>query len=180
MGLVLIPYIRMNEQWTIPDDMMKELYGQMRREGTDRIVFYSGTVKNEDEFLRASQSASTHTAVIFQENGEPAAIGWLNNFDRSIAHAHWLCFKSIWGTDMTHEAARKCLKYWFHFEIEGKPLFEVILGLYPDENKFIHEFVQSIGFTVIGTIPKLFYNHWDERMVGAVVSYIERRTICHL
>jgi hypothetical protein len=176
--LVLIPYIQVRGEWTLPDEVMKGLYRLMVQEGTAKTVFYSGTVKNDDEFLRACRGAGTHTIVILTDTGEPAAIGWLNNFLLSTAHAHWLCFKGIWGTEKTHEAIKKTLEYWFHFEAGDGPLFEVLLGIYPEDNRHINSFAQKAGFTVIGTIPKLLYNFWENRKVGAIISYIERGTVC--
>ncbi len=175
--MVLIPYVKIDGQWTIPDALMKGLYSLMVQEGTAEVVFYSGTVKNEDEFVKACQLDGTHTVVLLEEAGEPAAIGWLNNFMGATAHAHWLCFKRIWGTEKTDEAIRKTLEYWFHFEVQGKPLFDVLLGIYPEDNRFIDQFARKAGFTVLGTIPKLLYNFWEQRKVGAVISFIERGTV---
>lgn len=177
--LVLIPYIKVNGAWTLPDEVIKGLYNLMVKENTAKIMFPSGNIKNGDDFLKSSQLSKVHTLILLKESGEPAAIGWLNNFDGDIAHAHWLCFKSIWGTEYTDKAIRQTLEYWFHFKKDGKPLFEVLLGVYPEDNKFIDGFAKKSGFTVIGIVPKLLYNYWESRRVGAVISYIERGTICH-
>lgn len=172
--MILIPYVKVNEEWTIPDELMRGLYQQMRKEGTDKTVFYSGTVKTEEEWMSMAKSGRTHTAVLLQDSGAPAAIGWLNNYSHKSAHAHWLCFKGIWGTPLTKEAIDKSLRYWFHFHADGDPLFDVLLGIWPEDNKYIRKFAEEAGFTVIGTIPSLLYNYWEDRTVGAVFSYIER------
>lgn len=177
--LILVPYIQINGVWTIPDEVMRGLYGLMVKEGTAKVVFYSGTVKNQDEFLSACKSSGTHTVFVLEETGEPIAIGWLNNFMAQTANAHWLTFKSAWGTGKTDQAIQKTLNYWFHFTKNGESLFEVLLGIYPEENEHIDLFARQAGFTVIGIIPALLYNYWEGRRVGAVISYIERRTVCH-
>lgn len=171
--MVLIPYIEINGEWTIPDEAMKGLYRLMEKEATAHIFFYSGTVKNEEEFLHACRPPASHAVVILEGTGEPVAIGLLNNFTHGSAHAHWVTFRRVWGTDKTDEAIRKSLEYWFHF-----PMFDVLLGIYPEDNAFIDAFARKAGFTVIGTVPNLLYNHWENRKVGAVISFIERRTVC--
>jgi len=176
-NLVVIPYTQINGEWTLRDDIVKGFYRLMASQGTARVVFYSGTVKNEDEFLAACRIS--HTVFILENTGRPVAIGWLNNFMGSSANAHWVTFKGSWGTEKTHEAIQATLRYWFHFMKDGKPLFNVLLGIYPEENKRIDKFAKEAGFTVIGTIPGLIYNFWENRTVGAVFSYIERRSICH-
>lgn len=175
--MILIPYLKINDEWALPAETVKGLYWLMVQDGIDETVFYSGTVKDENEFLKACQQEGTHTVVLLEETGEPVAIGWLNNFSGSSAHAHWACFKRAWGTGKTLGAIKKTLEYWFHFQVQGKPLFDVLLGIYPEDNRFIDSFARKAGFTVIGTIPQLLYNFWEQRKVGAVISYVERRTV---
>jgi hypothetical protein len=174
--MILIPYIEMNGSWTIPDDIMIGLYRMMKNDGTDRVFFYSGTVRNENEFMPACRE-NAHTVVILEESGRPVAIGWLNNYAHKSAHAHWLTFKHAWGTDKTHQAIRETLKYWFHFEHDGEPVFEVLLGIYPSGNRHIDKFAKESGFTVSGRVPSLLYDYWGNRSMDATISYIERGAV---
>jgi len=178
MALTVIPYAEINGEWTIPDETMASLYGLMEKEGTAKTVFYSGTVQSAEDFIRASRPPSSNTVIILTEDGEPAAVGWLNNFGIGSAHAHWVCFSNIWGL-RTDEAIQAALKYWFHFKADGKPLFDILLGIFPEDNRAIRMFARRAGFTVIGVIPGLIYNYWENRRIGAVFSYIERGTVCH-
>lgn len=177
--LLLIPYIVIDGNWTIPDELMRGLYRLMVQEGTEKIVYYSGTVRSEEDFIKSCRPPVSNTVLIVREEGEPVGIGWLNNFNHSSAHCHWVCFKRHWGTRRPDKAIKKVLSYWFGLEADGRPLFNILLGIYPAENEDINAFAQRAGFTIVGSIPNLLYNYWDKRMVGAVISYIERGMVCH-
>ena len=172
--LILIPYVQINGQWTLTDEMLAFMCGMMVKEGSAKTFFYDGAVLNESNFIRICKAGNVH--FMFSDDGQPAAMGMLNNFGANYAHAHWLCFKNIWGKQ-TDEAISKSLKYWFNFMKDGKPLFDVLLGIYPETNGRIDKFAKESGFTVIGAIPDILYNYWENRKMGAVFSYIERRSV---
>jgi hypothetical protein len=175
--LLLVPYCQYNGEWTLPPDILKFSWQKLVQEETAKVVFYDGKVKTEEEFITMCQLPDVHTHFLFREdNGDVAGIGWLNNFAGNSAHCHWVCFKCIWGRT-SDRAIRQTLKYWFSFALDEKPLFDTILGIYPEDNEGIDIFAKRNGFTVIGKIPNLLHNYWEDRKVGAVFSYIERRQI---
>lgn len=176
--LTLIPYVKINGEWTLPDELLRFAWAKMVEEESAKTVFCDGRVRDVDTFIAACQAADVHTHFMFKENGDIAAIGWLNNFSGHYVQCHWLCFKSAWGRT-SDRAIKESLQYWFSYKMKGLPLFDVILGIYPEGNECIDLFAKRSGFTVIGTIPNLLYNYWEGRKVGAVFSYIERRSICH-
>lgn len=178
--MILIPYIKVKDEWTIPEWLMKGIWLLLVQQELHRIVFYSGTAKNEDEFIAVCQASGTHVVICTLDDGQPAALGFLNNWNgHGCAHAHWVCFKGIWGTPHTDEAIQKCLGYWFAFEKDGAPVFETLMGVYPETNLHIDRFARRAGFTVVGTVPGMFYNFWEGKRVGAIITYIERGTVCH-
>lgn len=175
--LTLIPYCKINGEWTLPDDLLRFAWSKMVEEDSAKTVFCDGRVKDTDSFIAACQSPDVQTHMMFRtDNGDIAAMGWLNNFAGNYAQCHWVCFKCIWGRT-SNEAISSSLKHWFSLALDGKPLFDVILGIYPADNECIDLFAKRSGFTVIGTIPNLLYNYWEGRKIGAVFSYIERSKI---
>jgi RimJ/RimL family protein N-acetyltransferase len=171
--MILIPYINIDGTWTLPDDVMRGLYQLIVHDETDKVFFYGGMVRNGDDFIQACRNNS-NPCVVLEDNGDPVAIAWLNNLEGKSAHAHWIAFKRVWGTGKAQEAATRILKYWFGFKYDGIPLFEVIVGVYPDNNKFIDNFVRKLGFTIIGNIPHLLQNNLTNRSMGANIAYVER------
>jgi hypothetical protein len=173
--LVLIPYIEINGTWTIPDDAMKALYRLMEKEKTAKKVFYSGTVKNEHEFLGACKAKNSHTVVILQENGHPGGIVWLNNFQATSAQIHFCMFREIWGT-MSVEAGKMAVDYFLGLnKPDGSPMINVLMGATPEHYDTVISYIQKVGVTIVGRIPCFLYNYYENKPMGAVISYIERR-----
>ncbi|MHB8123110.1 MAG: GNAT family N-acetyltransferase [Desulfuromonadaceae bacterium] len=172
--LVLIPYIEIDGAWTIPEEAMMGIYRLMVKEETATAVFCSGAVKTETDFVAACQSKGTYTVVILKNDGQPAAIIWLKDFCLNHAYGHFCFFKSVWGKQ-TIDAGRMALDHFFHFaRPDGKGLLHVLIGVFPGKNKKALEFVRKLGFTIVGTIPKMIYDEQEDKMVDAVFSYVER------
>ncbi len=172
--LVLTPYIQINGSWTLPDEVIRGLCRLMIKERTFKKVFYAGTVKNEDEFLSMCKSPSQHTVLITKDDGQPAGMVWVNNFSHVSAQAHFCMFRNIWG-ERTVEAALKTLDYLFGLKRDDEPLLRVILGITPAENELGINFVKDFGGKIIGTIPNLLWNYYEQHSMDAVISYVEGR-----
>lgn len=173
--LILIPYIQINGEWTIPDETMKGLYRLMVKEGTARTVWFSGGVKTEDDFLAASQSPGALTSIILTPEGHPAGMVWINNFMQASAQIHFNMFREIWGK-RTVEAAHMGLDFFFSLKKpDGEPMFKVFVGLTPEKYRAAIRFIKEVGVTIIGTIPHFLWDAYEKTTIGAVVSYIERR-----
>lgn len=174
--LVLIPYLNNKGEWTLPGSVLQYAWDKMVRERLEKKVFYDGKVFNADSFIDACQSPHTHTHFMFGEDGDLAAIGFINHFESNHAHMHWVCYRNTWG-EGAEQAARQSLKYWFHFQRGDKPLFDILLAIFPEDNPMIEAFARRIGITILGTVPGILFNKYKNKPVGAIISYIERGTV---
>lgn len=173
--LIIIPYVEIDGKWTIPDTAMKGLYRLMLKEKTANVTFYSGTVQNEDQFVLSCKSSNQHTVIILLPDGKPAGIVWVNGYAHGSAQVHFCMFRSIWGSRSV-EAGKKAVDYLFGLtKPDGEPLIRMLLGLTPVEYELAINFIKEVGVTVIGTVPHFVWNHYKQRTMGAVISYIERR-----
>lgn len=172
--MVLIPYVEINGAWTINDETMKRLYGLMVAEQTNEIVFKAGSVMDEDDFIKAFKSPNVHMVLILTDTA-PAAIVWIRDFGPNYAYGHFCMFKNIWGKK-TIQAGQTAIDYFFSMKRpDGEPFFDLLIGVFPEDNEHALNLVKNLGFTVLGVIPKMLYDKYENRKIGAVYSYIERR-----
>lgn len=137
-------------------------------DGTFETVFHDGTVKTEDDLLRLLKSPYNYPCFGLV-NGSIRALAWLNEHHGNYATAHFCVFKESWGQD-ARDIGKEVLSYWFSFPGTNGPLFDVILGVTPSEYKHVIRFIKSIGFTIVGEVPKILKGK------NAVLSYCERKT----
>lgn len=108
--------------------------------------------------------------VFFFLGTDPIGVAWLNHHSGTKAFAHFLFLRKAWG-EHTLKAGRVGLEYWFSFKVGDEPLFDVILGLIPSDNRRAIGFVRRLGFSVLGEIPKMF--RFGDTLSGTVV-YLAR------
>ena len=161
---VLVPYAKVNGEWSLPDEFILSLAYQMREEGTFTSVFYNGEITSPEAVLALMQRP-TNLPVFAFTGSEPTAMAWLNGISGGIAFAHFCTFAAAKGR--TVEIGQRVVSFW---EVNFKPI-RAILGLTPANNKLALRYIKSLGFTVIGTIPKLLVDAYHGELVGGTISY---------
>lgn len=151
--VALVPYAEVNGIWTVPDDMVLELARQAKTEGTFDGVFLEGRIDGPQAFLMAMKQPAV-VPVFFFVGQEPIGVACLTGCEGRRAFGHFLFLSNAWGKH-TQQAGKLCLDYWFSFKVGNQSLFDVILGIIPTRNQRAIEFVQKIGMSVLGSVPKM-------------------------
>lgn len=149
----LIPYVKVNDEWTIPDHVMAAIYYQMQIDGTLKTVFYDGKMNSPEELVSMMQD-SLNLPVIVLVDKKVSGIYWLNGVAGNYAFAHFCAFKETWGK-CTKEIAERVLDYWFSFKGSDGYLFDVLLGMIPEFNERAIRYAEDVGFCRVGVIPKM-------------------------
>lgn len=169
----ILPYVRMENGPSVPDETVRAVYQKIKLDGTFDTVFYDGSVRSEDEFFGLLRSPENYPIFILVD-GVIGGVAWFNDLFRNRATAHFCGFKEVWGKHSV-EMGKAALDYWFSFtKKDGSPMLDVILGVTPSEFKHAIKFIQSLGFKIIGEVPKVSYHANTSKYSSATLSYIER------
>lgn len=172
----IIPYIYYKDAWSLSYDTIEDIWNKMVDEGTSKMVFPSGNVKDMESFKTCLQNKKSNVITIW-ENKEIVFLSWINNLKPTSASIHFTSFKSIWGT-RTDEALLMAFRHWFsHKDNDGEYLFDTIMGMIPNNNQRAIEMTKRCGVHVLGTIPNYTTNFYTKKKIGATVLYIERSEV---
>ena len=159
----IVPYVFYKGEWSLPDEVFLYLWIKIEKQNLVKRTFSDGSVKTSEDFFKMITNQRNMIAVVLNDDNKAIGMGWLNAITVQKANAHFLFLKEAWGKT-TFDGARALIEYWFGLEIDGKPLFEVLLGQTPIENKPAINFIKRLGWVILGEIPKL----------GVLISYRER------
>lgn len=171
--VTILPYVQVADEWTVPDATIIGLHAKLEQDGTFRHVFYDGEIKTADDLLRMLKNPVNVPSFVLV-NGYVRGIAWLNSLQSNHATAHFCVFKEAWGSASV-DMGKEMLKYWFSFKRDdGSPRFDLILGVTPAHYVKALRFIKQIGFALIGELPHILYDGYDNKRVAAVLSYCER------
>jgi len=160
----IIPYAEVNGAWSLNDTTLEDCWRRMVDEGTARLVFWDGTVRDAAGFIAAMKRPSN--LVVFGHDGEQLlGFAWLNGIARNHAHAHFCFFRASWGR-ASLRLGQAIVGYWESFDdADGGALFDVLVGETPDNLTKALKFIKRLGFERLGTIPLI------ARGNGMIISY---------
>ena len=171
--LWIIPYVQLDDgAWSIPDDSVVTLWTKLAEQNLLEMVWTMTPVDTAERLLSLMQNKS-HQFHLVATPQEIAGVAWLSNFGHNSAAANFCVFREFWGKNALI-LAKHSLDYWFSFQVDGKPLLKVIFGQTPEHNRLATMFLRRIGMKVLGTIPYMGYDPYEDRDVGLVISYITR------
>lgn len=160
-NIQIIPYAPMAEDvYNIPDDAIAGVWQKCVEQKLNNIVFHDGSVKSEKDFIATMKRNGNLPA--FAYDGNVLGFAWLNDIAKNRAVGHFCMFRETWGYQSL-EIGKRFIEYWFSMKDKGRPIFDVIIGNTPPENKKAIGYIKRLGFEVVGHIP----------YVG-VISYKER------
>lgn len=168
--LTLLPYVQINDEWIVSDDLIKALFYTMQRDKINDVVFYDGTVKDAESFVKFMKDSKILPVIILKEIN-PVGFAWLSNLSHAHAFAHFAYFKEVWGRD-TINIGKKLTSYWFSIPgSDGKQLIKTLLGVTPTFNKKAISYVKKLGWTILGEIPEMYFNPYLNENVDVVLSF---------
>jgi len=174
----IIPYVFEPDKrtWSIPDQLMAQVFVKMHDLGIDRTVFVNGTVINYLQWLLFCQAKGNVVNIVGNEK-EVEAVTWLNSFGFNYAFGHFCFFPQTWGKNSV-ELGKMVLKYWFEDLSTDAWGLDVIMGQVPANNERAIDFTDKLGMSPLGTVPGIRYKDSDEA-IGSYFCYIERKDISH-
>jgi hypothetical protein len=171
----LIPYVKVEGQWTASYSFIHGLWCKMVRDGTVHRVFYGGSVKNVGEFVDWLKLPSNHVLLALDKDAStPLGFCWLNGVEDRRGWFGFCLFSETWGKDAIKllEAMRD---YWMGMKDEnGQYVFHILLGVTPVTNRLALMAMKSIGAKRGTPIPDLSTNATTGRRVAGVISYYMR------
>jgi hypothetical protein len=169
----IVPYVRTDKGWSLDDDTMRFLWHKMGQQGLIGIVFNDGRIANAEQFLKMAQNKNTLLHTTWNDENKPLLVAWLTDFGKNYAFGHFVFFKETWGR-ITREIGHQTIEYWWGFKENGNHIFDVILGYIPNTNKMAINFIKNMGFTIVGEIPKIWFDAYNNKYQNLTITYIER------
>ncbi len=167
--VALVPYVKIDDAWTVPNDVIRGLAEQFQKEGTFGLVFFEGYIKSPADFLEAMQAPGNVPVLVYAGHG-PVGIAWLQGVGGSIAFAHFCFLKRTWGRQSL-EIGRLLLKYWMSFQSDGGAVLDTIIGNIPTMNSRAISYVRKIGFRLLGDVPRMMRSESGERRSATILYY---------
>ena len=164
----IMPYIELKDGWSIPMDVMGQIYLRMVEENKADTLFYSNDMKDPYDFVAFMQDKNNWPVVIFNDEMDVGMVAWLNQMNDGNAQAHFCTFKGHNPLKM----GKALLEWWGDYKDDnGVRCFKTIVGITPETYYMALKYIGKLGFTQIGTLPNFCYLEKKGIRVGGVVSY---------
>jgi hypothetical protein len=151
--ITLVPYANVNGHWTVPDEVIHEIFHKLVSDGLLKTVFYDGRMTSPDGMVSMLKDPLNIPVVVLVD-GIISGLWWINGVKSNYALSHFFCFRETWGV-CTKEIGEAVLNYWFSFPGDDGPLFDVLIGMVPGFNEKAIQYAEEVGFNRVGTIPKM-------------------------
>jgi hypothetical protein len=158
------PLVKLEQGWSIPDEVLVGIWNQIVAEGKDKELFYDGSINTPFEWVEFIKRPGTYPILIANRvKKEVVHISWLKDVFDVGAWAHHCSLgkyqRGAW------EAGRDHWKKYF-------TNLKLLMGMTPETNAKAIKFLQKIcKFTIVGKIPHMC-NMGGYRVKG-IVSYYE-------
>jgi len=181
MNFQILPYVELNGEWTMDGAQLLNLWAMMKRERTFERVFCQGGVRDLAEFEDFLRKKDNLVHLVIDRNqGGPVGLFWLTDIKTNHATVHFNVFREYWG-EQALAAMKESFRYWFrHKGPDGRPMFDLLCGTIPEDNKLAINFAKKSGATVLEpVIPGIIKNVYTGKWVGAAVMFIKREDANH-
>ena len=173
MEIKILPYIEQDGIRTLRDSEVMGLFDRMEAEGRLDIVFYSGEIRDREDFLHIMKHGENRLMALMAD-GEPAGFCWLNRFQNHTAQVHFCFFDGYRGRSAV-EIGRYALQRLISFkDREGNYIYDAFLGYLPVFNRPGIEFVRQCGAKVLGVVPNAVWVAARQRSEDAAAIYYVR------
>jgi len=162
----IYPLVKLEDGWSVPDEVLVGIWAQIVNEGKDKELFYDGTIKTPFDWVEFIKRPGTYPILLVnRKNNQVAHISWLKDIFDIGAWAHHCSVgqyqRGIW------EACRDHWRKYF-------PNLKLLLGMTPETNLKAVKFLEKIcKFTIVGKVPLMCNMAYEGQRVSAVVSYYE-------
>lgn len=167
----LLPYSKIDGRWSLPDEALEDAF--YRTGDLIKSIFWSGKVTTPQEFIKYFQSPNNLPVFVFKD-AKPCGYAWINNIGMGHACSHFNVFQEFWGSGDKREIFESVMDYWFGFKDGNGYLFDTLIGMIPKFNSHAIRYVQENGFKLVGEIPNMVNDRFNNRRSSIVILYRSR------
>jgi len=176
-SITLMPYVRKDGIPTFRDSEIKKIYTRAFDEGWGFEMFHDGSIRNADHFVQYITSDKVMFWGVFKDT-ELIGFFWLNRIEKTHAYLHFGFFKAYWGQyEDILVAGKKALTMLLVQDYDGKPMFDLILGMYPSWNIHVLSYVKKFGARTLGEIPNLVWSETQGKSIPGTIVAVTREML---
>ncbi len=176
-SITLMPYTIRDGVPTFRDSELANIYLRVIGEGWGEAMFDDGYINSPKEFV---DYFTSNEVMFWGVHHEEELIGfcYVNRIEKTYAHLHFGFFKKWWGRYPEIMAAgRKALEMLLVKEYNGKPLFELLIGMYPSWNEHLLSYVRRQGAHTVTKVPHLIWSEAQGKSVEGTIVSITREDL---
>ena len=157
-SITLMPYTTRDGIPTFRNSELANIYARVFKEGWGLTMFDDGWCNKAQDWVEHITSPVVMFWGVYHEQ-ELMGFFYINRIEKTYGHLHFGFFKAWWGKYPEIMAAgKKALSLLLVQEYNGKPLFELLLGMYPAWNKHLLAYIKRHGAKVGEEIPHLIWS----------------------
>jgi hypothetical protein len=170
MNLQPWPYVKCENQWSIPNEILFFIWDELVNNGNDKELFYDAGIKNGNEFISYMQNPSNFLVLGVDSNeNKIVAFGFVNNYQDGHAYAHFSFMDGF-----RKNVGEMIIDYWRQLKRpNGDKIFEILIGITPESYEKVIKIIQTWGFQIIGKIPKICFIADKGIKEAGIISYLE-------
>jgi hypothetical protein len=185
---VIVPYAVHDGVPSFKDSEIAEWFHRIKAEETLRWLFFDGSVTTAEELVRVVKAGGSFWFTVWtgRQNAEGEGEGvklemagffWISNFMGNSAYFHYVIYKKFWGTE-SRKIGRAVLNCIFGIgAADHMPMVGQLLGLTPINNVPAVRYAREAGFEMVGKIPGVYYDIYENKAVDGVLRYINREIL---
>jgi hypothetical protein len=159
----------------LDDAHLAELFELTRRDEKLETVFYDGSVKNLQDFIRFAENPDRrfYAGYIGRPGAlAPAGFVWLDRFAGRSAYVHFNIFPNVPRRDLIALARAVLWAALFAQDPTGRRYLKTLRAAVPQTNRMAIKFMEKIGFVILGPVPDAAYLARENRSVPLIEAYI--------
>lgn len=165
----IVPYVKTNDQWNMPEAFIRDLYWRVKGEGKAPLVFYEKD-PGEDVFVTLAQQTSF---FVVRKGPAIAGVVWLSNMEKCSAEGSFCPL----GPGFSPEELGEIIQWLMWPEHDHEPLLDVVIGKTAMFNKSAMAFIEKVpGGTRVGIIPKGRWCDQFKQSIDIMLYAFERRS----
>lgn len=134
-------------------DFMEMSWRRLAGERLAASLFYDGSVACAAEFRKELLRPGCLPFAVFQ-NGDLAALSWLNGINGRMARTHFVIFRDFWGRQNHIGIGKHLYRYILGCRDGGGHLFDCLCGVTPHTNRLAIRAALACGWRKIGALPR--------------------------
>lgn len=156
--------------------MLGAVFDKAREEGILESLFYDGSVKTGDEFIKEVLRPGSLPFVVMGD-GELAACSWLNQIAGRTARVHYAIFRKFHGRRIHQSIGKHLYGYILTRKDAGGHMFDCLYGITPAINPLAWKAALACGWKKTGILPQSCFIEAEGKSVAGIITCATRETL---